>query len=77
MGTGRGPGGDSGGGVGVRVGDCVPTHSSYSVISNPLGFWVGTGVGTGGDSGGWGQWWGGVRGIRGVWVGGQVLLATL
>ena len=27
---------------GVRVGDCVHTHSSY-VISNPLGFWVGTG----------------------------------
>ena len=26
---------------GVRVGDCVHTHSSY-VISNPLGFWVGT-----------------------------------
>ena len=45
----------------VRVGDCVHTHASY-VISNPLGFWVGTG--------GWGQWGGvGVRGIRGVRVG--------
>ena len=56
-------GGDSGGGVGVRgirgvrVGDCVHTHSSY--ISSPLGFWVGTG--------GWGQWGGAkVRAIRGV-----------
>ena len=46
-----------GGGVGVRgirevrVGDCVHTHSSY-VISNPLGFWVGTGGW--GHGGGWG-----------------------
>ena len=36
--------------VGVKVEDCVPTHSSY-VIGNPLGFWVGTGR--------WGQWRGG------------------
>ena len=36
---------------GVRVGDCVHTHSSY-VISNPLGFWVGTGGW--GHGGGWG-----------------------
>ena len=57
---------------GVRVGDCVHTHSSY-VTSNPLGFWVGTGGGGWGYSsyvtsnplgfwagtGGWGQGGGG------------------
>ena len=55
MGTG---GGDSGGGFGVRglrgvrVGDCVLTHSSY-VISNPLGL-TGWGQGVGTVGGGWG-----------------------
>ena len=42
--------------MGVRVEDCVPTHSS-SVISNPLSFWLGTGRTVGGCGlwrGGWG-----------------------
>ena len=51
----NGVGGDSAEGVGVRgiggvrVEHCVPTHASY-VMSNPLGFWVG--------SEGWEQWGG-------------------